>query len=99
MCNNAMTYNHPETIYYKAARKLLHYGIRILSADRIIALRTVLPFMEEVRADQLGFEFPKEEEIENTEPTVEPVFEVKRDERRDGFDKPKEAKKSREMPR
>lgn len=31
MCTNAMTYNKPETIYYKAAKKLLHSGMKILS--------------------------------------------------------------------
>ena len=31
MCENAMIYNKPETIYHKAARKLLHSGLKILS--------------------------------------------------------------------
>ncbi|XP_026234881.1 bromodomain-containing protein 7 isoform X2 [Anabas testudineus] len=31
MCENAMFYNKPETIYHKAARKLLHSGMKILS--------------------------------------------------------------------
>uniref|UniRef100_A0A667ZYH5 Bromodomain containing 7 n=1 Tax=Myripristis murdjan TaxID=586833 RepID=A0A667ZYH5_9TELE len=31
MCDNAMIYNKPETIYHKAARKLLHSGMKILS--------------------------------------------------------------------
>lgn len=31
MCKNAMIYNKPETIYHKAARKLLHSGMKILS--------------------------------------------------------------------
>jgi hypothetical protein len=26
MCNNACVYNLPETVYYKAAKKLLHQG-------------------------------------------------------------------------
>uniref|UniRef100_A0A8C1VPP0 Bromodomain containing 7 n=1 Tax=Cyprinus carpio TaxID=7962 RepID=A0A8C1VPP0_CYPCA len=30
MCENAMIYNKPETIYYKAAKKLLHSGMKIL---------------------------------------------------------------------
>ncbi|KAG9341948.1 hypothetical protein JZ751_018265 [Albula glossodonta] len=34
MCENAMIYNKPETIYYKAAKKLLHSGMKILSPDR-----------------------------------------------------------------
>lgn len=31
MCTNAMIYNKPDTIYYKAAKKLLHSGMKILS--------------------------------------------------------------------
>ena len=31
MCNNAMVYNAPETIYYKAAKKLIQTGSKLLS--------------------------------------------------------------------
>lgn len=31
MCENAMIYNKPDTIYHKAARKLLHSGMKVLS--------------------------------------------------------------------
>ncbi|XP_041039329.1 bromodomain-containing protein 9 isoform X2 [Carcharodon carcharias] len=31
MCDNAMTYNRPETVYYKAAKKLLHTGFKMMS--------------------------------------------------------------------
>lgn len=31
MCDNAMIYNKPDTIYHKAARKLLHSGMKVLS--------------------------------------------------------------------
>jgi hypothetical protein len=34
MCENAMMYNKPETIYHKAAKKLLHSGMKILSPVR-----------------------------------------------------------------
>uniref|UniRef100_A0A8C8F8C3 Bromo domain-containing protein n=1 Tax=Oncorhynchus tshawytscha TaxID=74940 RepID=A0A8C8F8C3_ONCTS len=34
MCENAMIYNKPETIYHKAARKLLHSGMKILRPVR-----------------------------------------------------------------
>ena len=30
MCNNAMTYNSPETLYYQAAKKLLNFGLRMI---------------------------------------------------------------------
>ena len=31
MCNNAMVYNAPETIYYKAAKELIQTGSKLLS--------------------------------------------------------------------
>jgi hypothetical protein len=31
MCENCMTYNKPDTIYYQAARKMLDYGLKALS--------------------------------------------------------------------
>ena len=31
MCNNAMVYNRPETVYYKEAKRLLHLGAKQLS--------------------------------------------------------------------
>lgn len=45
MCDNAMIYNKPETIYHKAARKLLHSGMKILSPERIESLRQNIEFM------------------------------------------------------
>ena len=36
MCNNAMVYNAPETIYYKAAKKLVLSGSKLLSPVSMI---------------------------------------------------------------
>ena len=33
MCTNAMIYNKPETIYYKATKKPLHSGMKALSQE------------------------------------------------------------------
>jgi bromodomain-containing protein 7/9 len=56
MCNNAMVYNHPETIYYKAAKKLLHVGVKMMSPDKMKPLRSVLTYMGELTRDELGFD-------------------------------------------
>lgn len=39
ICNNCMIYNQPDTVYYKAAKKLLHAGEKILSPERILPLK------------------------------------------------------------
>ncbi|XP_008952617.3 bromodomain-containing protein 9 [Pan paniscus] len=31
MCDNAMTYNRPDTVYYKLAKKVLHAGFKMMS--------------------------------------------------------------------
>lgn len=38
MCDNAMVYNRPETVYYKAAKKLLHTGFKMMSKVLYILL-------------------------------------------------------------
>ncbi|XP_071899871.1 bromodomain-containing protein 7 isoform X1 [Anas platyrhynchos] len=49
MCTNAMTYNKPDTIYYKAAKKLLHSGMKILSQERIQSLKQSIEFMADLQ--------------------------------------------------
>lgn len=61
MCNNAMVYNHPETIYYKAAKKLLHVGLKMMSPDKLKPLRSVLTYMPDISQEELGFELGQEE--------------------------------------
>ncbi|KPP79095.1 bromodomain-containing protein 7-like [Scleropages formosus] len=48
MCENAMIYNKPETIYYKAAKKLLHSGLKILSQERLQSLKQSIDFMADL---------------------------------------------------
>lgn len=36
MCENCMIYNKSDTIYYQAARKMLDYGLKLLSKVKII---------------------------------------------------------------
>ncbi|XP_045071984.1 bromodomain-containing protein 7-like [Coregonus clupeaformis] len=56
MCENAMIYNKPETIYHKAARKLLHSGMKILRPERLESLRQSIEFMADLEnpANQSG---------------------------------------------
>ena len=56
MCTNAMTYNTNDTIYYKSAKKLLGYGRKILSAEKILPLRGHLPFITTISIDEFGFD-------------------------------------------
>uniref|UniRef100_A0A3Q2CUI6 Bromodomain-containing protein 9 n=1 Tax=Cyprinodon variegatus TaxID=28743 RepID=A0A3Q2CUI6_CYPVA len=48
MCDNAMVYNRPETVYYKAAKKLLHTGFKMMSKDRLLALKRSMSFMQDM---------------------------------------------------
>lgn len=54
MCNNAMTYNRPETIYYKEAKRLLQSGIKLLSKDKLISMKKNLAIMCSLTMDELG---------------------------------------------
>ncbi|XP_066290970.1 bromodomain-containing protein 7-like [Branchiostoma lanceolatum] len=45
MCDNAMIYNHPETIYYKAAKKLLNIGVKMMSKDKIASMYRSIGYM------------------------------------------------------
>ncbi|CAG2060748.1 unnamed protein product, partial [Timema podura] len=63
MCNNAMVYNHPETIYYKAAKKLLHVGVKMMSQDKLKPLRSVITYMVDISREELGFDLGYEEGV------------------------------------
>lgn len=51
-----MAYNHPETIYYKAAKKLLHVGVKAMTPDKLKLLRPVVTYMGEISREELGFD-------------------------------------------
>ncbi|XP_061771773.1 bromodomain-containing protein 9 isoform X1 [Nerophis ophidion] len=48
MCDNATVYNRPETVYYKSAKKLLHTGFKMMSKDRLLALKRSMSFMQDM---------------------------------------------------
>jgi bromodomain-containing protein 7 len=57
MCNNAMQYNHIETVYYKASKKLLHAGLKLVQPDKLGWLLTYVP---ELTSREIGFEITAE---------------------------------------
>ena len=63
MCTNAMTYNTQDTIYFKSAKKLLNYGRKILSPEKIRGLRNHLPFIKTITEVEFGFNVNDDEKI------------------------------------
>ena len=53
MCTNAMHYNHSDTIYYKASKKLLHGGLKLMQPEK---LGWLLSYVSNLTSDELGFE-------------------------------------------
>ncbi|XP_010006672.1 PREDICTED: bromodomain-containing protein 9 [Chaetura pelagica] len=56
MCDNAMTYNRPDTVYYKLAKKILHTGFKMMSkaallGDEDTAVEEPVPEVVPVQAD------------------------------------------------
>lgn len=59
MCDNAIKYNHTETVYHKAAKRLLHVGQRLLQPENLVrSLRPLMMYMRELTPKELGFELP-----------------------------------------
>lgn len=57
MCDNAIKYNHVETVYHKAAKKLLHVGLKMLQPDQLMrSLRPLIMYMKELTPKELGFD-------------------------------------------
>lgn len=57
MCENAMKYNHTDTVYFKASKKLLQAGLKILQSEKLGWLLQVSPELTEA---ELGFEVTPE---------------------------------------
>lgn len=57
MCDNAIKYNHVETVYHKAAKRLLHVGTKLLEPDNVMrTLRPLQGYVDELSAVELGFD-------------------------------------------
>lgn len=79
MCDNAMTYNHPDTIYYKAAKKLLHVGLKMVLPEKLRQLRPVLTYMHDISKEELGFELGTEDPNNPDAPVTEEQIERERE--------------------
>ncbi|EDW77710.1 uncharacterized protein Dwil_GK24409 [Drosophila willistoni] len=57
MCENAIRYNHVDTVYHKAAKRLLQLGIKYLQPENLMrSLKPLSGYMRELTAKELGFE-------------------------------------------
>lgn len=66
MCDNAIKYNHIETVYNKAAKKLLHVGTKLLQPESLARiLRPLQPYMQELGHLELGFDMAQSLHPEN----------------------------------
>ncbi|CAF0871830.1 unnamed protein product [Adineta ricciae] len=55
MCENAMKYNRPDTIYWQAAKKLLATGSKLMNKDKILGFRRSLECFSRLTERELGF--------------------------------------------
>lgn len=56
MCNNAMTYNRPETVYYKEAKRLLLLGAKQLSKEKLLHMRKTQSWMANLTLAEIGID-------------------------------------------
>nr|XP_015107046.1 bromodomain-containing protein 9 isoform X3 [Vicugna pacos] len=74
MCDNAMTYNRPDTVYYKLAKKILHAGFKMMSKERLLALKRSVSFMQDMDFSQQAALLGSEDTaVEEPVPEVVPV--------------------------
>ncbi|XP_025423344.1 bromodomain-containing protein 7 [Sipha flava] len=71
MCDNAMTYNQPETIYYKAAKRLLHAGLKLTGPEKLKTLLSALPGMAQIPQAQLGFDINQDYQDTSNDTIIE----------------------------
>ena len=55
MCENAMKYNRPDTIYWQAAKKLLATGSKLMNKEKLISFRRSLECFARLTERELGF--------------------------------------------
>ncbi|CAD6999761.1 unnamed protein product [Ceratitis capitata] len=57
MCENAIRYNHVDTVYHKAAKRLLQVGTKHLMPENLMrSLKPLSGYMRDLTAKELGFD-------------------------------------------
>ncbi|XP_062322804.1 bromodomain-containing protein 9 isoform X3 [Osmerus eperlanus] len=78
MCDNAMIYNRPETVYYKAAKKLLHTGFKMMSKAAILGdedITTEIPVPEVVPLPLESAKKSKKQPVKDMKEVISYLFE------------------------
>ncbi|XP_067093950.1 bromodomain-containing protein 9 isoform X2 [Osmerus mordax] len=79
MCDNAMIYNRPETVYYKAAKKLLHTGFKMMSKQAAILgdedITTEMPVPEVVPLPLESAKKSKKQPVKDMKEVISYLFE------------------------
>lgn len=56
MCDNCITYNRPETVYYKESKRLLSIGHKLMSKEKLLMMKKSLSFMATISNEELGID-------------------------------------------
>lgn len=79
MCDNAMIYNRPETVYYKAAKKLLHTGFKMMSKQAAILgdedITTEMPVAEIIPLPVESAKKSKKQPVKDMKEVISYLFE------------------------
>lgn len=67
MCENAMKYNRPDTIYWQAAKKLLATGTKLMNKEKLISFRRSVECFSRLSERELGFRIDSQNQT-NDEP-------------------------------
>jgi bromodomain-containing protein 7/9 len=70
MCDNAMKYNRPDTIYWQAAKKLLATGSKLMNKEKLISFRRSLECFSRLTERELGFRIDSSNHSTDEQPTT-----------------------------
>jgi bromodomain-containing protein 7/9 len=70
MCENAMKYNRPDTIYWQAAKKLLAAGSKLLNKEKLLSFRRSVECFSHLTERELGFRIDSSSHSIDDQPTT-----------------------------